>query len=88
MPALEEKKFKNDYRQSNPGLHLLYVKWAVAHLAAADRMIRELYGFANLNAREMGVALEDAYARLVATDAAYADADEIVRSVYQRGVLG
>jgi hypothetical protein len=74
----ESKPFKVDYRQSNPGLHMLYVKTAVDHLALIDRQMAELSGRANGNLLDMVEAMEKQREKLVTENAAYFDAAHIL----------
>ena len=77
----KEKKFEEDQRKTNPGLHLIYTKWACRHLTILDRMIQELNDCANINMDDPCLALANARAHLVNTNAAYADADEILKLI-------
>lgn len=70
-----------DYRDSNPKLHLLYVKWAVEHLSTIDKMAKKLFKFSNTNMYEVGSGLVEAAKKLCRENTAYADADEILRSI-------
>lgn len=81
--VMEEKVngFKLDLRKENPGLHLLYVKWAVKHLVLLDSMIQRLWSEANLNLWDAGMALKKERDRLVKKNAAYADAQEILNEI-------
>ena len=73
--------FSQDWRKTNPGLHLLYVKTAVKHLVAIDDMLLKLNDFSNGNMMGAIEALDNERAKLVKTNAAYADADEIIKSI-------
>lgn len=72
---------ERDWREENPGLHLLYVKWAIKHLSMVHRMIKELMGESSLNTYDAAMALQDWMDKTVRTDAAYADANEMLLSV-------
>lgn len=68
-------------RETNPGLHLLYVKTACKHLAMIDSMIKRVSACSNLNMDNLMFAIIDEREKLVTDDAAYADADEILQSL-------
>jgi len=72
-------KFKQDWRKTNPALHLLYTKWAVGNLVVIDRALKKLVDTHNISMFGAIFALNKERAKLVAEDAAYADADEILR---------
>ena len=67
-----------DHRKTNPGLHLLYVKWAVQHLRAIDLAIQSLGRFSNLNLIDSLSALQIERAKLVEGNAAYTEAHAIL----------
>lgn len=71
-------QYEADHRCSNPGLHMLYVKSAVKHLAILDRMIAELYGQSNLNLTDAICGLQEAREKLLRTNPAYIDAQEVI----------
>lgn len=77
--------FKDDLRKINPDLHMLYTKWGVKHLHMIDKMLKSLGGTSNLNIM-FGpyAALKGARAKLVKNNAAYADADEILKSLSKK----
>ncbi len=75
------KKFKKDWRVENPGLHLLYVKLGVQHLRAIDECRERLLAFSNLNLWDAALALARERAKLVRENAAYADANEVLKSI-------
>jgi hypothetical protein len=77
---MKANKFKDDQRKKNPGLHLLYVEWAIAHLKALDDCISKLEAFSNLNMLDSIVALGKERAKLVRDNAAYFDADRFLRT--------
>lgn len=74
---------KEDVSPHNPGLHQLYVKWACEHLVKIDAALSMLSAIANLNMTGPFTMLADARKMLVATNKAYADADEIVQAMYE-----
>ena len=69
---------ESDQSKSNPGLHLLYVKWAVMHLTAIDEMLAKLSNFSNANMHGPYAMLLDARTMLVNTNLAYADAADML----------
>ena len=77
---LELDDFPSDYRKSNPGLHMFYVKSAAVHLAFIDKTLKKLYGFSNTNTSEFASALQMVRAKKIKEDTAYADAHEILES--------
>jgi uncharacterized 2Fe-2S/4Fe-4S cluster protein (DUF4445 family) len=84
MAEQTEKKFEHDVREENPGLHLLYVKTAVKHLTLIDRMLQVVEDQANLNMLDLLTAMAAERQKLLDTNAAYADAQEILDQ--QKGV--
>jgi glutathionyl-hydroquinone reductase len=78
---LPNSEAPDGFRNSNPKLHALYVKWACTHLTVIDRQIKELQDFANINMLDVAVALEAARMKLVRENPAYKDADEICRDI-------
>ncbi len=67
----------------NPGLHQLYVKWACEHLVKIDAALSMFSAIANLNMTGPFAMLADARKMLIATNKAYAEADEIVKAMYE-----
>ena len=68
------------------GLHLLYVKWACKHLVVIDKMIRELGDLSNIHMSEVAEVLFKERNRLVKTNPAYKDANEILVSLKPFGL--
>jgi len=73
---------ETDASETNPKLHQLYVKWACEHLVKIDAALAMFDACANLNMTGPFAMLADARKMLIATNKAYADADEIVRAMY------
>lgn len=73
--------FWEDWRKTNPGLHLLYVKTAVRHLRLIDNQLSELHMESNLNLTDMIEAMQHQRMVLVFSNAAYWDAAEILRGL-------
>ncbi len=71
-------QFTEDWRETKPGLHMLYVKWGVTHLQAIDKCVKKLSAFSNGNLNDAICALAKERHKLVTTNAAYADADELL----------
>jgi hypothetical protein len=67
-----------DHSQSNPGLHLLYVKWAIEHLHRVLKDIDFYLKKSNWNWNQTGFALIEDYKRIVKEDKAYEDAHEVL----------
>lgn len=79
--SIRLNKIKTDVSKENPGLHLLYVKWGVSHLLLVDECIRKLSSTSNLNMMDFTSALLEERGRLVENNAAYRDADDIIRAM-------
>lgn len=75
-----EKIFKEDESKKNPGLHLLYVKWAVEHLAKIEQCLKIL-DCGNLNLLDLQYAIITERDKLVHNNKAYYDAFEILNSI-------
>ena len=73
---------KSNFRIKNPKLHLLYVKWAVTHLTEIVNCITRLNNFSNINLIDCISALQIERDKLICENAAYADAWEILQSIY------
>lgn len=81
--------FRSDFREENPKLHALHVKWALIHLTAVGECYRKLtsfsdlntYDFSDLNTYDFAQALGDVLRRKLQEDAAYAEASEILDSI-------
>ena len=80
-PITPPSGFIQDFRKTNPALHLLYVKWAVRHLAMVRKMIGMLMDESNLNTYDFARALVTQCETHIAEQAAYADAHEILESI-------
>lgn len=74
---------ETDASETNPKLHQLYVKWACEHLVKIDAALSMFDVCANVNMHGPFMMLNDARKMLVATNKAYADADEIVHAMYE-----
>lgn len=75
-----EQKVKKA-RESNPGLHMLYVKNACTHLLAINKAIADLGAFSNLNLMDSQTALVKERDKLIETEPAYYEADELLYGV-------
>ena len=73
--------FKDDWRQKNPGLHLLYTKWALVHLKEVERTMKRFAGFCNFNMMDIMVSIERERNKLIRNNAAYAEAAEMLDSL-------
>lgn len=74
-------KKKETYADSNPGLHLLYVTWAVEHLAQIEECQKLLGRFSNGNLLNIQSAMDRERLKLIQNNEAYAKAQEILNSV-------
>ena len=70
--------FEYDHRKTNPGLHRLYVEWAVRHMALFDQVISAFGSEANLNMLDATWAVINERAKLIKTNAAYAEAEKLI----------
>lgn len=84
-PNLDTMTFAQDHRKINPGLHMLYTKLAVPHLVEIDKAIRTFNNFNNLNMLGMLDALFTERKKLVTENAAYAEADDILKTIRKHG---
>lgn len=84
-PNLDLMKFSEDYRESNPKLHMLYTKWAIPHLVEIDKALRKFDSFSNLNMLGVTIALFKEREKLVKENAAYAEADAILKTIQKCG---
>lgn len=66
--------FKKDFRQSNPGLHELYVGWAMNFLQEAQDFCETMFAHSNFNASELASPVKECIVRLIDEDAAFHDA--------------
>lgn len=78
-PLVEPRKFKSDFRKSNPRLHRLYVSYAVAGLATIDKSLQALSNLGKTSMIGAMAALQAERAILVNKDAAYAEADFLLQ---------
>lgn len=84
-PRIRDQKFLHDFRTSNPRLHYLYLQSAMTHLGALEKVIRMLNEFSNLNMLGVTLAVQREVNKLVRTDAAYAEAADLI-SKYNQGL--
>jgi hypothetical protein len=83
-PLAETRKFKYDWREINPKLHLLYVKNAVEHLSIANAAVKKLLACSNIHSTAIAVAMLKEISKLTRDNAAWADAEEIISSTKVR----
>lgn len=69
-----------DYSVTNPGLHALYVKWAVQTLVITKEALDTLEARSNWQALKLSSALRAEMISLIETEAAYRDAAAIIFS--------
>ena len=74
----EKPEFEEDWREKNPGLHLLHMAFAAPVLGEIDRSMSKFLGMSNTHAYDVRNALFEARAKLIRTNAAYADVAKIV----------
>ena len=70
----------NTEKKKNPEPHLLYVKWAVVHLAIIEECMRKL-DFGNINLLDILEAMGNEKDKLIKDSPAYTDAYEILESL-------
>lgn len=78
------EKWKNktyNLSKSNPGLHLLYVKWACKHLCLISKFRTELYNQSNNNLINIIAVIDSEVNNLIKNNKAYEDAAEILESI-------
>ena len=80
---METPRFQ-EHSKSNPQLHLLHVKWGLAHLVTIDDCLKKLNSFSNCNLLGCTLALTRERQTLLDTNKAYQDADEILQSITRR----
>lgn len=75
----KEPNFSTDWRKDNPGLHLHYVKSAVRHLMLLHTLTKVLWDQSNWKTTEIAWAIDKAIKKNISEDAAWYDADEIIK---------
>lgn len=81
---IDVKVFPNDHRKTNAALHMLYTKWAVRHLVEIDKALKTFYDFSNMNMLGVTEALRNERKKLTTENAAYAEADDILQSIFKQ----
>lgn len=81
-------QFKEDHRETNPSLHMLYTKWAVRHLTLIDQILEAIASEANGNLLPLYASVEKQRKRLVTRNAAYHDAQEILNETTRKSPFG
>lgn len=79
--VFETMTFKEDFRNSNPGLHHLYVTWFIKHLHVLDKAIKEIDNLSSTSMVSVQLALYNERKKLVEENAAYYEANEILKSI-------
>lgn len=87
QPLTNTGRFKHDHRKTNPGLHRLYVEWAVRHLAVYEQAMRAFGNESNLNMLDGLYVLGAERAKLIRENAAYAEADKLINTYNSVGPL-
>lgn len=67
-------EFKQDFRQSNPKLHKLYVRWAYETLSVANDAAQQLFDMNKVDASIIAGDINKHIRNLVKENAAYAEA--------------
>lgn len=73
--------FTSDFRKSNPGLHRLYVEYAVDDLATINKALKMLDARGHTCLSGPMCALFAERDKLIAEDAAFAEASKLLRIV-------
>jgi hypothetical protein len=82
MTVLKSLKAEREKRLAeNPGLYLLYMKWAVTHLLVIDSCIKQLSSHSNMNLLDSVIALQEQREKLIKENPEYQDADDIVKAM-------
>jgi hypothetical protein len=66
--------FLIDHRQSNPALHKLHVIWAQEVVATVNQAVEDLMSFSQIQPSILGGTLQEAFAKIVLTEASYQEA--------------
>lgn len=75
-----------DFRSENPGLHMLCTKTAVLHLTQIDKALKEFENCSSLNMNDVWLALWYERVKLLRTNAAYMEAQNILNQIrYAKG---
>lgn len=72
--------FSSDHRESNPGLHALYVKWAVQTLTDVQTALEALESRSQWTSSRLALALRTEMQAIISEDAAFHDAAAILFS--------
>ncbi len=78
MSTSRERMVHYDWRNANPKLHLLYVKWAVQHIKTVRSCMQKLDNFSNCNLMDIVAVMDDELRYLINSNPAYMDAAEIL----------
>jgi hypothetical protein len=68
------KNFLIDHSRSNPDLHRLHVIWAQDVVATVNQAVEDLMSFSQIQPSIIGSALQEAFAKIVLTEASYQEA--------------
>jgi hypothetical protein len=80
-PITPPSPFTVDFRKTSPALHLFHVKDAVEKLAMVRKTIRKFYNCATIHMSTFASILREECQELIRTDAAWAEAQEILNSL-------
>ena len=73
--------FQEDARKKSAGLHMFYTRAAVSHLRTIDEALTKLADFSNINMLDMLYVMQNERSKLVRENAAYCEADEILKGL-------
>jgi hypothetical protein len=74
-------EFEDDHRKDNPGLHILYIKWACQHITIIDDCIKKLIRGSGGGVDGPVNSLRKERAKLIKENAAYNDAHDIMNEI-------
>jgi hypothetical protein len=66
--------FVTDDRITNPALHRLHVVWAQEVVAVVNQAVEDLMSFSQIQPTILGGTLQEAFAKIVLTEASYQEA--------------
>lgn len=76
---MTHRTFTHDHRD-NPGLHKLYVAWAIETIEATDRFLEELYGHSRWPSSIVAGPAQEALQKQILEDAAFFEAAAIIKA--------
>lgn len=74
------RKFISDFREEKPGLHALYLRWAIECLQLVNSSLEGLEERSNWNFTEFAMAIREVKERKILEDAAFFEAAALIES--------